>query len=158
MQQKADRTGDASEKQRACSPCRGSQLGGSLTCRSTRLKQQQRDRGDDRGTRQVKQSFERVNSKQVRDRKLFLPREQQRPYRLSRASEKKDSREARQRHGVNRTETRRTKIVLENLPPQGAKSVTGVNRDNRKDQQPGIGVADGPKKFCAAKIGKANHS
>src|SRR5690349_4612599 len=125
---------------------------------TVRLEQEESDRDDESRARQVEQAFKRINSKQVRNGQLFFARQQQRPHRFTGAAKKKDSGEARERHRVNRPETRGAQISLEHFPAQRTQRVTGVDGDNGKNQQEGIGIADGMEQLCPAKIRKIDHS
>src|SRR6266436_3394491 len=124
---------------------------------TARLKQEQPDRGNDRGACQVEQAFERINSKEVRNGKLFFARQQQGPHRLTGAAKKENSSEACERHRVNRAEARRAQIPLENFPAERTQRVARVDGNNRKNQKEGIGVADGMEQFCPAEIRKMDH-
>ena len=122
------------------------------------LEQEESDRGDDCRACQIEQAFERINSKEIGNGQLFFARQQQRPYRFTGAAKKKDSRKARERHRVNRPETRGAQISLEDFPAQRTQRVTGVDGDDGKNQQEGIGIADGVEQLCPAKIRKIDHS
>src|SRR5260370_5827365 len=118
IQQKCRSADDRSEKQRARGPCRGFQLAAGVSHMAVRLKQEQPDRGNDGGTRQIEQPFERIDSKQVRNGQLLLAREKERPHGFAGAPKKENRREACEGHRVNRSETRGAQIPLANSPPQ----------------------------------------
>src|SRR4029077_16207090 len=70
--QENDRAHYPDEEQRARGPGSGFELAGSAAHRTARLKQQQPDRRDDGGARQIKKPFERIDSKEVGDGQVFL--------------------------------------------------------------------------------------
>src|SRR5947208_20034 len=107
------------------------------------LEEEESDGGNNGGAGQIEQTFECINSKQVRDGQSFFARQQQRPHRFAGTAKKENGRKASERHRVNRSEARRPQVSLEDFPAQRTQRVAGIDSDNRKNQQERIGVADG---------------
>src|SRR5262249_27629233 len=107
-------------------------LAGSEIRSVVRADKQQRERGDDQRAGGVKKTLEQVDSKQAGHRQLLPPRQQERADRFSRPAEQEDRGKASQGQPVDGREVRRTEVLLQDAPAQGAQGVTSVDGQNRQ--------------------------
>src|SRR5207249_8652819 len=120
------------------------------------LEEEESDGGNNGGAGQIEQTFECINSKQVRDGQSFFARQQQRPHRFAGTAKKENGRKASERHRVNRSEARRPQVSLEDFPAKPGARAPRVDSEQRKNRQKNIDVAEAVSHFCSSKIEKMN--
>ena len=119
-------------------------------------KHQQAQAGQRRGRGKVAESFQKKYSEHAGDREAILPREQQRAALALRPGQEQKSRRSPSACRVRVQESRWTQITAEALPPDGADRIASINRNERKQEQPDICLADARDEFAPGEIGQMN--
>src|SRR5260370_345539 len=123
---------------------------------------QEYDRADYAGEKngrpcKMKQRLEREKSERVAKGKPCLARERGGRDGFTGAHKEKARREARQRHCVNRSETRWTQVLLKHFPAERTQRVTRIDGKAGKNQKKWVRMADSTKQLGPAEISKVNH-
>jgi hypothetical protein len=143
---------DARKEHQARGLGRGLQPGGRFTDVGVGLKQEKADGGDYGGAGGIEKALQHIDSEHIGDGELLLAGQEEGADGFAGAAKEEDGGETGQGHGVNRPETRRAEILLENLPAQRAEGVASVNGYNGDGEKEEIGATQGVKKLAAAKI------
>src|ERR1043166_7053890 len=94
------------------------------------IKNQQRNRGDNRHTRDVKQSLKHPNPENIRDGKFSAASQEKGTNGFPRAAEKKNGCKSRESGWINFPELRPSQIALKDLPTQSPQRVAAIDEDD----------------------------
>ena len=101
----------------------------------------------------VAKALQKENSKHAGDRQAVLARQQQWPDGFPGTPQNKNGRKTHERPGVGVSETGWTHVPAETLPANRPDRITPVNRHDREQKQPDVGISNADDELTPGEIG-----